>query len=173
MGNQVVSLKIGAPLAKRPLPAISPKRQARIWLIQDFYLGGMKIKEIAAYFHISRRQVHKDLKDVRRLNQALVQDFDSDAVLGREVVFLEQLRRKAMREHSLASQEAVRLGALRLAAEISSRLICLFQSSGLMKEVPQRMQLEAVNPFTDPSFRQRFTDLMLEARREGVEIKGL
>jgi hypothetical protein len=39
--------------------------------------------------------------------------------------------------------------------------------------VPQRIQLEEPNPFSDPDFRKRYTALILEARTKGVPIQGL
>lgn len=171
--NKVFCIKTGVQLDTEPLPSIGPKRQVRIWEIQDLYLGGMKVSELASYFGISRKQVYKDLKDSRRLNRAFVNNFDSETVLGREINFLEELRRKAMRDYALARQESVKLGLLRLAAETTTKLVSLLQSTGLLTEVPQCIQFEEANPFSDPDFRKRYTALMLEARTKGVPIQGL
>jgi hypothetical protein len=172
-GN-ILCIKTGGPVdPTAPLPAISPKRQDRIWKTEDLFLGGMKVTELAAYFGVSRRQVYKDLRDARRLNLALVRDFDSDSVLGREINFLEELRRKAMRDYFTTKQEGVKLGFLRVALEISGKLVALLQSTGLLTEVPQRIQFEQSNPFDDAHFRKRYVGLMLEARAKGVPIQGL
>ncbi|MBM4274349.1 MAG: hypothetical protein FJ134_07815 [Deltaproteobacteria bacterium] len=171
-GNKVVSLKTSAQLETEPLPAIGPKRQARIWNMQDMHLGGMKVTDLATYFGVSRKQVYADLRDAARLTQALVRDFDSESTLGREIRFLEQLRRKAMHDYATAKQEGVKLGFLRLAGEISSKLTGLLQSTGLLAAAPQRIVIEQ-NPFVDKEFRQRYAALLLEARAKGVPIQGL
>jgi hypothetical protein len=173
-GSNIVPFKPGGPVdPNAPLPAISPKRQDRIWKTQDLFLGGMKVTDLATYFGISRKQVYKDLADAGRLTQALVRDFDSEGTLGREIRLLEELRRKAMRNFSTARQEGVKLGFLRLALETTTRLVALFQSTGLMTVMPRRIQIEEGNPFTDPIFRKRYTALLLEAREAGEPIQGL
>jgi hypothetical protein len=172
-GNKVVSLKIGEQVGNDPLPVISPKRQARIWQVQDLHLGGMRVKDLATFFGVSRKQIYKDLRDAKVLYRALVKDFDSDTFLGQEIGFLEELRRKSLRDYAMAKQEGVKLGFLRLALEVSGKLVALLQSTGLLTEVPQRIQLEEANPFSDPDFRKRYTALILEARTKGVPIQGL
>jgi len=173
-GSNIVPFKPGGLVdPNAPLPAISLKRQDRIWKTQDLFLGGMKVTDLATYFGISRKQVYKDLADAGRLTQALVRNFDSEGTLGREIRLLEELRRKAMRNFSTARQEGVKLGFLRLALETTTRLVALFQSTGLMTVVPRRIAFEESNPFTDPHFRKRFTALLLEAREAGEPIQGL
>jgi hypothetical protein len=173
-GSNIVPFKPGSPVdPTAPLPAISPKRQARIWKTQDLFLGGMKVTELATYFGISRKQVYKDLADAGKLTQALVRDFDSEGTLGREIYLLEELRRKAMRNFSTARQEGVKLGFLRLALETTSKLVALFQSTGLITVVARKIEFVESNPFTDPHFRKRFTALLLEAREAGEPIHGL
>jgi hypothetical protein len=173
-GSNIVPFKPGSPVdPTAPLPAISPKRQARIWKTQDLFLGGMKVTELATYFGISRKQVYKDLADAGKLTQALVRDFDSEGTLGREIYLLEELRRKAMRNFSTARQEGVKLGFLRLALETTSKLVALFQSTGLITVVARKIEFVESNPFTDPHFRKRFTALLLEAREAGEPIQGL
>lgn len=173
-GSNIVPFKPGGPVdANAPLPAISPKRQDRIWKTQDLFLGGMKVTELATYFGISRKQVYKDLADAGRLAQALVRDFDSEGTLGREIRLLEELRRKAMRNFSTARQEGVKLGFLRLALKTTSRLVALFQTTGLMTVVPWRIAFEESNPFTSKDFRHKFAALLLEAREAGEPIQGL
>ncbi|MBI4642275.1 MAG: hypothetical protein HY790_11325 [Deltaproteobacteria bacterium] len=171
-GNKVVSLKTGAQLETEPLPAIGPKRQTRIWKMQDLHLGGMRVRDLATFFGVSRKQVYKDLQDAKVLYRALVKDFDSDTFLGREIGFLEELRRKTMHDYAMAKQEGVKLGFLRLAGEISSKLTGLLQSTGLLAAAPQRIMIEQ-NPFVDKEFRQRYAALLLEARAKGVPIQGL
>ena len=173
-GSNIVPFKPGSPVdPTAPLPAISPKRQARIWKTQDLFLGGMKVTELATYFGISRKQVYKDLADAGKLTQALVRDFDSEGTLGREIYLLEELRRKAMRNFSTARQEGVKLGFLRLALETTSKLVALFQSTGLITVVARKIEFVESNPFTDPHFRKRFTALLMEAREAGEPIHGL
>jgi len=173
-GSNIVPFKPGSPVdPTAPLPAISPKRQARILKTQDLFLGGMKVTELATYFGISRKQVYKDLADAGKLTQALVRDFDSEGTLGREIYLLEELRRKAMRNFSTARQEGVKLGFLRLALETTSKLVALFQSTGLITVVARKIEFVESNPFTDPHFRKRFTALLLEAREAGEPIHGL
>jgi len=171
-GNKVVSLKTGEQVGNEPLPVISPKRQTRIWQVQDLHLGGMRVKDLATYFGVSRKQIYKDLRDAKALYRALVKDFDSDTFLGREIGFLEELRRKSMHDYAMAKQEGVKLGFLRLAGEISAKLTGLLQSTGLLTAAPQRIVIEQ-NPFTDKEFRQRYAALLLEARAKGVPILGL
>ena len=173
-GSNIVPFKPCSPVdPTAPLPAISPKRQARIWKTQDLFLGWMKVTELATYFGISRKQVYKDLADAGKLTQALVRDFDSEGTLGREIYLLEELRRKAMRNFSTARQEGVKLGFLRLALETTSKLVALFQSTGLITVVARKIEFVESNPFTDPHFRKRFTALLLEAREAGEPIHGL
>jgi hypothetical protein len=126
-GSNIVPFKPGGPVdPTAPLPAISPKRQARIWKTHDLFLGGMKVTELATYFGISRKQVYKDLADAGRLTQALVRDFDSEGTLGREIRLLEELRRKAMRNFSTARQEGVKQ-SLRMYEHILSIVTPPFQ----------------------------------------------
>jgi DNA-binding transcriptional regulator LsrR (DeoR family) len=80
-----------------PIPAISLKRQARIKEIQDKYDSGLKVREIAEYFGISKRSIFKDLKAAKDLNRVLMESIDQREVLGREIRFLRQLGREAMR----------------------------------------------------------------------------
>jgi len=170
----IVSIKTGSPVEPTAaLPAISPKRQDRIWKTQDLFLGGMKVTELATYFGISRKQVYKDLADAGRLTQALVRDFDSEGTLGREIRLLEELRRKAMRNFSTARQEGVKVGFLRLSLEVTTRLVALLQSTGLITTVPRRIAFEESNPFTSKDFRHKFAALLLEAREAGEPIQGL
>jgi hypothetical protein len=170
--NEVISLKTGEQVVK-PLPRISGKRQARIWQVQDLHLGGMRVQELATFFGVSRKQIYKDLRDAKVLYRALVKDFGSNTFLGQEIGFLEELRRKVMRDYAMVKQEGVKLGFLRLALEVSGKLVALLQSTGLLTEVPQRIQLEEANPFSDPDFRKRYIGLMVEARTKGVSIQGL
>jgi hypothetical protein len=155
------------------LPSISQRRQARILEVQNLYLGGMKVTELATNFGLSRKQVYADLRDAKLLSRALVAEFDSEETLGREISFLEETRRKAIRNFSTARQEGVKLGFLRLALETTARLVALFQSTGLITTVPRRIQIEEGNPFTDPIFRKRYPALLLEAREAGEPIQGL
>uniref|UniRef100_A0A7C3WH62 Uncharacterized protein n=1 Tax=Desulfobacca acetoxidans TaxID=60893 RepID=A0A7C3WH62_9BACT len=171
-GNKVVSLKTGERVGNEPLPVISPKRQARIWQVQDLHLGGMRVRDLATYFGVSRKQIYKDLRDAKVLYRAMVKDFDSDTFLGREIGFLEELRRKSMHDYAMAKQEGIKLGFLRLAGEISAKLTSLLQSTGLLTAAPQRIVIEQ-DPFVDKEFRQRYAALLLEARAKGVPILGL
>jgi transcriptional antiterminator len=155
------------------LPSISQRRQARIFESQNLYLGGMKVTELATYFGLSRKQVYADLRDAKLLSRALVAEFDSEETLGREISFLEETRRTAMRNFSTARQEGVKLGFLRLALETTSKLVALFQSTGLITVVARKIEFVESNPFTDPHFRKRFTALLLEAREAGEPIQGL
>ena len=106
------------------------------------------------------------------LCRMLVKEFDSGTFLGREIGFLEELRRKSMHDYAMAKQEGVKLGFLRLAGEISAKLTSLLQSTGLLTAAPQRIVIEQ-NPFTDKEFRQKYAALLLEARAKGVPILGL
>jgi hypothetical protein len=141
--------------------------------VQDMWQSGAKTKEIAQYFGLSIRQVQKDLQDAGRIEKAFIQNFDSNSTLGREVLFLENARRKAMRQFQLSNLEAVKLGYLKLAVEIGSKLTTLLQSVGLITTVPTRISFTESNPFEDDEFRKRYTSLLLEARRCGIPISGL
>jgi hypothetical protein len=137
------------------------------------HLGGVKTSEISQYFGIGQRMVQRDLQDAQRLMREQVQGLDSGSTLGREIRFLETTRRLAIRQSQLATQEAVRLGYLRTALDAASRLVALLQSTGLIRQVPQRIVLEDSNPFTDVDFRKKYMALLLEARKRGVPIAGL
>jgi DNA-directed RNA polymerase specialized sigma24 family protein len=67
------------------LPAISRRRQERIWAVVDMHLGGVKTSEISQYFGIGQRMVQRDLQDAQRLMREQVQGLDSGSTLGREI----------------------------------------------------------------------------------------
>jgi hypothetical protein len=60
-----------------------------------------------------------------------------------------------------------------LALETTSKLVALFQSTGMITVVARKIEFVESNPFTDPHFRKRFTALLLEAREAGEPIQGL
>ena len=92
--------------------------------IQDLYISGMKIYEIAQYIGKSQRSVYRDLADVKELNRAMIMEVSQDDILGREIRFLEELRRKTMRECSLCREgDNARIGYLRTALAVHTHAV--------------------------------------------------
>jgi hypothetical protein len=172
MEGKIFDLKSGAPIDFEPLPRISERHQRRIQQVVEMWQSGMKTKGISQFLHLSQRAVQKDLADAKRLARLSVENFDSTAELGHEIAFLQKLRRLAMREFSLGTFESTKIGALRLAVEISARLTALLQSVGLLTRVPERVEI-IENPFEDGELRQRYYDVLLEVRRRGETPLGM
>jgi AraC-like DNA-binding protein len=98
------------------IPTISRYRQERMRKVQDLFDSGMKLKEIAEYFGKSVRQMQRDLSDIKALNRALIVEVNQDDILGREFRFLQELRRKAMRDYMLCREgDNAKVGYLRTA----------------------------------------------------------
>ena len=140
--------------------------------MQEMHLSGMKTLEIGQFFGISQRMIQKDLLVAKQLARLSVQDFDSEATLGQELAFLQELRRKAMRNFNLSQLESSKVGFLRLAVEVSGKLINLLLSTGLITKAPEQVIIEE-NPFFDVDFRKKYVALLKEARERGVPIPGL
>jgi hypothetical protein len=172
MEGKIIDLHSKAPITPEPLPAISRRRRERIERVFNMWLEGAKTLEIAQFFGLSIRQVQKDVQDAKVLARALIRDWDSESALVAEIKTLQRLRWLAMREFSLAKFESNKLGALRLAADVSSRLIALLQSVGLINRVPERILVEE-NVFCDPEIRRKFTGMLLEIRKSGEKIPGI
>jgi hypothetical protein len=170
--NKIIDFKSGAPIDREPVPTISRRRQERIWCIFDMRMQGAETKEIAQLFGISQRQVQKDLNGAKRLSREMIHNWDLEGTLGREIRFLENTRREAMRQSQLSRQEAVRLGYIRLALDAATRLVALLQSTGLIRQVPQHVEITS-NPFEDADLRRRFVGMLVEVRRHGGRISGI
>lgn len=172
MSSNIYELQSGEVITPEPLPTVSQRRQRRIWRVLEMYQQGMRTREIAQFLSLSQRSVQKDIIDARRLARAFVQNFDGMEALGREIRFLEATRRTAMRLSQVSHQEAVRLGYLRTALDAASRLIALLQSTGLIRQVPQHVEITS-NPFEDAALRRRVMGMLLEVRRHGGRISGI
>jgi len=155
------------------LPPISRQRQKRIREIQNLFDAGWKITEIVAHFGISKRTVYYDLEKGRELDRALAESIDQGAMLGREIRFLEESRRKELRAYHLAKNPPVKIGHMRNAISLHEKLMKLLQDAGLVIKMPERLSIEEGNPFADPGFRAKYVALMKEARALGITIHGL
>jgi hypothetical protein len=170
--SNIYDLQSGAQVTPAPLPAIGRRRQERILRVAEMWQEGARTSEIAQFFGLSRRQVQRDLVDARRLARAFVENFDSTVELGKEIAFLQRLRWLSMREFSLARFESTRVGALKLALEVSVRLTTLLQSVGLLARVPERVEITE-NPFRDDELRRRYVDILKEIRARGEVPPGM
>lgn len=156
------------------IPTISRYRQERMRKVQDLYDSGMKLKEIAEYFGKSVRQMQRDLADTKALNRALIVEVNQDDILGREFRFLQELRRKAMRDYMLCREgDNAKVGYLRTALTAHERLVKMLQDSGLMNKVPERLALETEIPFEDPDVRKAYLGFLKLARERGEKDLGL
>jgi hypothetical protein len=142
--------------------------------IQDLYISGMKIFEIAQYIGKSQRSVYRDLADVKELNKAMIMEVSQDDILGREIRFLEELRRKAMRDYMLCREgDNAKVGYLRTALTAHEKLVKMLQDVGLIKKVPERVAMETSIPFEDPDVRKAYLDFLKLARQRGEKNLGL
>lgn len=155
------------------IPPISLKRQARIREVQDKFDGGWKVKDLAEYFGISPRAIFKDLKAAKDLNRVLLEGLDQQEVLGREIRFLQQLGREAMRRYSLSRNDGAKLGFMRTALTIHEKLVKLLQTTGLLKKVPERLDIIGAIPFDDDVVRKEFYAWLKLAREKGEKNLGL
>ena len=161
------------PQGKDQIKNISWGRRERALQIQEMFDKGIKVREIAQYFGISRRMVQKDLRLADKINGEMVQGINPGELLGRRITRLENLYRHVMRQGELSQNENARVGWSRLAVEVENALIKLYQATGIITTLPTRISLEDSNPFADPEFRKKFINLMKEAREKGVSIWGL
>lgn len=156
------------------IPAISKKRQERLRKVQDLFDSGMKVSEIATYFGITARSVFRDLADVKALNRAMIVKVNQDDILGREFRFLQELRRKAMRDYMLCREgDNAKVGYLRTAITAHEKLVKMLQDSGLLNKVPERLSLETAIPFEDPEVRKAYLGFLKLARERGEKDLGL
>jgi hypothetical protein len=78
-----------------------------------------------------------------------------------------------MRDYQKFISESNKVGALRLVGEFHTKLMTLFQTTGLVREMPKQFILNEFNPFDDPEFTEKFDALIMEARARGIKIFGL
>uniref|UniRef100_A0A7C3WRN4 Helix-turn-helix domain-containing protein n=1 Tax=Desulfobacca acetoxidans TaxID=60893 RepID=A0A7C3WRN4_9BACT len=161
------------PQGESQIKKITWRRRERALQIQEMADQGMKVREIAQYFGISRRMVQKDLRLADKINGEMVQGINPGELLGRRITRLENLYRHVMRQGELSQNENAKVGWSRLAVEVENTLIKLYQATGMITTIPTRISLEEGNPFNDPEFRKRYVALMKEAREKGVSIWGL
>jgi hypothetical protein len=170
--SNIYDLQSGAAITPEPVPAISKRRQERILRVLEMRQEGAKTSEIAQFFGLSRRQVQRDLIDGKLLSRAFVENFDGTGALGHEIAFLQRLRWLSMREFSTAKFESTKIGALRLAVEISGKLTSLLMATGLISQVPQRVEITE-NPFSDDGLRRRYYNILKEIRARGETPPGM
>ena len=161
------------PQGEDQIKNISWRRRERALKVQEMFDRGAKVREIAQYFGISRRMVQKDLRVAERLNREMVEVVNQGELLGRKIAFFENLSRYAMRQCELSQSESSKVGWARLAKETQDVLMKIYQNTGLITTVPNRISLEEGNPFQDQEFRAKYTKLLLEARKRGLPINGL
>ena len=150
------------------IPTISRPRQERLRKVQDLFDSGMKPKEIAEYVGKCERQIYRDLADVKALNRALILEVDHYDILGREFRFLQELRRKAMRDYMLCREgDNAKVGYLRTALTAHEKLVKMLQDVGLIKKVPERVAVETAIPFEDPDVRKAYLGLPEISQGEG------
>lgn len=152
---------------------ISRRRRERALHIYEMFEGGAKVNEIAKFYGISRRMVFLDLKVAKRLHKEAMETEDQGEILGGEIAFWRQVIRKAMRDYQLANKDNAKIGFLRVASDARAKLQKLYLDVGLLVAVPTKIDLGIQNPFVDEEFRQRYTQLLLEARKRGILINGL
>ena len=134
----------------------------------------MKVKEIATYFGITARSVFRDMADVKALNRALIVEVNQDDIMGRDFRFLQELRRKAMRDYMLCREgDNAKVGYLRTALTAHEKLVKMLQDVGLIKKVPERVAVETEIPFEDPDVRKAYLDFLKLARQRGEKNLGL
>jgi hypothetical protein len=156
------------------IPTISRPRQERMRKVQDLFDSGMKPKEISEYIGKCERQIYRDLADVKVLNRALIMEVDHCDILGRELRFLQELRRKAMRDYMLCREgDNAKVGYLRTALTAHEKLVKMLQDAGLIKKVPERVAVETAIPFEDPDVRKAYLDFLKLARERGEKNLGL
>ncbi|MGQ9671494.1 MAG: hypothetical protein ACUVWY_15260 [Desulfosoma sp.] len=148
-------------------------RRERIRKVMEFHENGAKVSDISKFFRISVRMVYMDLRDAKKLHAELVNELDSTEIIGREITFWLMICRRALRDYNFATSENGKIGFLRVATEARAKLQKLYFDVGLLVAVPTKIDLGIQNPFSDDEFRQRYTQLLLEARKKGIAINGL
>jgi hypothetical protein len=158
---------------KKKVKNIGSRRLARIKQVQDLFLSGLKKSEIAQRFGISQRMVELDLQDGRQNYQEVASGIDQHETIGKQVTLLLKCQWLAMRDYQKFISESNKVGALRLVGEFHTKLMTLFQTTGLVREMPKQFILNELNPFDDPEFTEKFDALIMEARARGIKIFGL
>jgi len=159
--------------AKKKVKNIGSRRLSRIKQVQDLFLSGLKKSEMAQRFGISQRMVELDLQDGRQNYQEVASQIDQHETIGKQVTLLLKCQWLAMRDYQKFISESNKVGALRLVGEFHTKLMTLFQTTGLVREMPKQLILNEFNPFDDPEFTEKFDVLIMEARARGIKIFGL
>lgn len=140
------------------------------------YDSGLKVVEIAEYFGISKRMVFHDLRKAKELNQLVVSDIEQGEILGREIQFLNNLRRKSMRDYMLCqNNESAKIGYLRTAIATHEKLIKLLQDHGLTTKVPERISWEGDISLGDDEVRKKYVEFLIWAKKKleaGEKLPG-
>jgi hypothetical protein len=151
------------------LPTISQERQRRIREVQNLFHFGWKVSEIAEHYHISRRQVFKDLKAGKLLARTLSQRINQDELLDREINILEESRRRELRAYQLETNPFVKVALMRNAIAIHEKLMRLYQGVGFIDKVADKLDLNHGIDFTDDEVRAAYYQFLKIAKAKSEQ----
>ena len=133
-----------SPKGEDKFKGVSLWRRDRAIKIQEMVERGAKRAEIAQYFNITVRTVYVDIQIAKQLNRESLKAHDQSEALGREIKYLLQLCRQAMRDYEGETGGNARVGYLRVALDARSKLQRLYLDTGMISNSG------AGTPGTDP-----------------------